>query len=133
MNVKQVENLLWAAIDEAEKMDIKITAAFVDKGGHLRALLRMDDACWGDIDFATNKAYTAAAWQANSGDFYEDSQPGGDCYGMHFSNGMRVTTFAGGMPVYYEGKLIGAVGISGGSSSQDQRCLNAVGEMLKTL
>lgn len=126
MKLGQIEKLLYAAIEEAEEMDIKITAVFLDEGGHLRALLRMDEACWGDIDFAINKAYTAAAWRADSSSFYEDSKPDGDFFGMHFSNGLQVTTFPGGMPVYYKGKLAGSVGVSGGSPEQDQRCLDAV-------
>lgn len=130
MQLKQIENLLWVALDEAEKMGIKITAAFMDEGGHLRALLRMDDACWGDIDFAINKAYTAAAWRAASGDLYEDSKPSGDFFGMHFSNGLRVTTFPGGMPIYYHDRLIGSIGVSGGTPEQDQRCLDAVNAAL---
>lgn len=126
MKLKEIETLLHAAIREAESMDIKITAVFLDEGGHQRALLRMDGACWGDIDFALNKAYTAAAWRADSGSFYEDSKPDGDFFGMHFSNGMRVTTFPGGMPITYGGRFIGSVGVSGGSPAQDKQCLEAV-------
>lgn len=131
MELKQVEELLWVAIRKAEQIDIKITIAFVDEGGHLIALLRMDGACWGDIDFAVNKAYTAAAWRQDSGFFYEDSQPGGNSYGMHFSNGMRVATFVGGMPIYQDGKMIGAVGVSGGTPEQDQLCLDSVKQALE--
>lgn len=126
MKLKEIETLLHAAIHEAEGIDIKITAVFLDEGGHLRALLRMDDACWGDIDFAINKAYTAAAWRADSGSFYEDSKPDGDFFGMHFSNGLRVTTFPGGMPINCKGRFVGSIGVSGGSPPQDQQCLDAV-------
>lgn len=131
MKLEKVEWLLKAAISKAESMDVKITAAFVDSGGHLRALLRMDDACFGDIDFAINKAYTAAAWQADSGDFYQDSLPTGDFFGMHFSNHQKVTTFTGGMPVFENNELIGAIGVSGGTSQQDSMCLDEIKKLLK--
>lgn len=131
MKLEQIEKLLKAAINKAESMDVKITAAFVDSGGHLRALLRMDDACFGDIDFAINKAYTAAAWQTDSGDFYQDSLPTGDFFGMHFSNHQKVTTFTGGMPIFEEDEMVGAIGVSGGTSEQDQMCLDAIKQVLK--
>lgn len=131
MKLEKIEMLLKAAIKKADSMCVKITAAFVDSGGHLKALLRMDDACFGDIDFAINKAYTAAAWQTDSGDFYQDSLPTGDFFGMHFSNNQKVTTFTGGMPVFENDELIGAIGVSGGTSEQDQMCLDAIKEILK--
>lgn len=131
MKLNKIEKLLKAAITKAESMDVKVTAAFVDRGGHLRALLRMDDACFGDIDFAVNKAYTAAAWQADSGDFYQDSLPTGEFFGMHFSNHHKVTTFTGGMPIFEDNELVGAIGVSGGTSEQDQMCLDAVKQVLK--
>ena len=130
MKVKKIEELLWVAIEEAERQGSLITAAFVDEGGHLRALVRMDDACWGDVDFAINKAHTSAAWLTDSGDFYEDAKPSGDFFGMHFSNNLKVTTFTGGMPIYEDGKIIGAIGVSGGTPAQDQACLDAVKKAL---
>ncbi len=130
LTLEQAVSLLKAALGRAGELGALSTAAFVDPGGHLRALLRMDGACWGDIDLAINKAYTAAAWRCDSGDFYADAQPGGAYFGMHFSNGQRVTTFIGGAPLYRGETLLGAVGISGGTSAQDQLCLDALREAL---
>ena len=131
MDIKKVEELLWIALKKAEELGVCSTAAFVDEGGHLRALIRMDGGYFGDIDFAMNKAYTAAAWRCETKDFYEDSLPTGELFGMHISNGGKVVTFAGGMPVFEDGKLIGALGISGGTVEEDQLCLEEVKKALK--
>lgn len=131
MTLEYIEKLLKVAIAEAEAMDVKITAVFVDAGGHLKALLRMDNACFGDVDIAINKAYTAAAWQAESGDFYEESLPSGNFFGMHCSNHNKVMTFVGGMPVYENEEFVGAIGVSGGTKEQDQMCLDAIKKTLK--
>lgn len=133
MNLNEVEKLLKVAIKKAETMDVKITTVFVDPGGHLKMLIRMDGACFGDVDIAIGKAYTAAAWQANSGDFYEDCLPSGDFFGMHFTNYQKVITFTGGMPVYERNELIGAIGVSGGTKEQDQEILNEVILMLSQI
>lgn len=130
MKLEKIERLLKAAVNKAEQMDIKITTAFVDEGGHLKALIRMDEACFGDIDFAINKAYTAAAWQTDSGNFYQDSLPTGDFFGIHFSNHQKVATFTGGMPIFESGELAGAVGVSGGTREQDQMCLDEIKKIL---
>lgn len=130
MKLDAIKALLNIAIDTAERMGINITAVFLDNGGHIRALLRMDDACFGDVDIAINKAYTAVAWQADSGDLYNDSLPSGDYFGMHFSNNHKVATFVGGMPVYENGALVGAIGVSGGTKEEDQACLNKIKETL---
>ena len=130
MKLDEIKKLLNAAIDTADSMGVKITAVFLDSGGHMRALLRMDGACFGDIDIAINKAYTAAAWQIDSGDLYEDALPSGDFFGMHFSNHQKVATFIGGMPVYQNGVFVGSIGVSGGTKEQDQMCLNKIKELL---
>lgn len=130
MKLDEIIKLLNIAIDTADDIGVKITAVFLDSGGHMRALLRMDGACFGDIDIAINKAYTAAAWQTDSGDLYRDSLPSGDFFGMHFSNHQKVATFIGGMPVYEKGVFVGSIGISGGTKEEDQMCLNKIKEEL---
>lgn len=130
MKLEAIKELLNIAIDTADSMGINITAVFLDSGGHIRALLRMDDACFGDVDIAINKAYTAAAWQTDSGDLYSDSLPSGDYFGMHFSNNHKVATFVGGMPVHENGIFVGAIGVSGGTKEEDQVCLNKIKEKL---
>lgn len=133
MDINTVEKLLWIALDKAKELGVCSTAAFVDEGGHLRALIRMDGGYFGDIDFAINKAYTSAAWKCETKDFYEDALPSGKLFGMHISNGGKVVTFAGGMPIFDGDQFVGALGISGGTVEEDQLCLEEVKKALKDM
>jgi uncharacterized protein GlcG (DUF336 family) len=54
-----------------------------------------------------------------------DSQSGGPLFGIHASNGGRVMIFAGGIPLRRDGKIVGAIGVSGGDSDQDQTVAEA--------
>ena len=98
--------------------------AVADEGGNLVAHVRMDAAWIGSIDISINKAFTARAFDISTKDLATQSQSGGQFFGIHVSNGGRVMIFAGGVPLKRGGKVVGAVGVSGGSGEQD----NAVAE-----
>lgn len=92
----------------------------VDAGGNLLGLLRSDGAPFGVTDVAINKAYTSVAFQCSTADLYNDSQPGGEIFGLETSGGSRpFVTFGGGVPLVVDGVCIGAVGVSGGPVSAD--------------
>jgi uncharacterized protein GlcG (DUF336 family) len=99
--------------------------AVADGGGNLVAHVRMDGAWLGSIDIAINKAFTARAFDISTRDLAKYSQPGGQFYGIHASNHGRVMIFAGGVPVKRAGKVVGAVGVSGGTGEQDQAVAEA--------
>lgn len=85
----------------------------------------MDNAFPGSIDISLKKARTAVLFNGlSSGDLYDGSQPGQALYGIEETNGGLVV-FGGGFPVYYDGKLIGGVGVSGGSVAQDVKVATA--------
>ena len=58
-------------------------------------------------------------------DLAAQSQPGAQFYGIHASNGGRIMIFAGGIPLRRGGKVVGAIGVSGGSGEQDQAVAEA--------
>lgn len=109
------------AVDVGQPMNI----AVADSGGHLVAHVRMDGAWLGSIDISINKAFTARAFDIATKDLATQSQPGGQFYGIHVSNGGRVMIFAGGIPLKRAGKVEGAIGVSGGSGEQDQAVAEA--------
>lgn len=109
------------AVDVGQPMNI----AVADSGGHLVAHVRMDGAWLGSIDISINKAFTARAFDIATKDLATQSQPGGQFYGIHVSNGGRVMIFAGGIPLKRAGKVAGAIGVSGGSGEQDQAVAEA--------
>jgi uncharacterized protein GlcG (DUF336 family) len=85
----------------------------------------MDGAWMGSIDISINKAWTSRAFDISTRDLTAVSQPGEDFYGIHVSNKGRVMIFAGGIPLRRDGKVVGAVGVSGGSGEQDQTVAEA--------
>jgi uncharacterized protein GlcG (DUF336 family) len=97
----------------------------VDAGGNLVAHVRMDGAWIGSIDISINKAWTARAFDLATQDLAANSQSGDQFFGIHASNHGRVMIFAGGIPLKQDGKVVGAVGVSGGMGAQDQAVAEA--------
>jgi uncharacterized protein GlcG (DUF336 family) len=85
----------------------------------------MDGAWLGSIDIASNKAFTAKAFDISTRDLGKNSQPGDQFFGIHVSNHGRVMIFAGGIPLKENSQVVGAVGVSGGSGEQDQAVAEA--------
>ncbi len=80
----------------------------------------MDNAWRGSIDIAINKAFTSRAFDITTKDLGDNSQSGHQFFGIHASNHGRIMIFAGGIPLKKDGKVVGAIGISGGSGEQDR-------------
>lgn len=116
-------------IDAAEKKATEIgqpmNIAVVDGGGNLVAHVRMDNAWLGSVDISIKKAWTSRAFDIATKDLAEHAKPGGQFYGIHESNAGKVMIFAGGIPLKKDGKVVGAVGVSGGSGEQDQAVAEA--------
>lgn len=92
----------------------------VDAGGNLVVHARMDGAWIGSVDIAINKAFTSRAFDLSTKDLGANAQPGEQFFGIQMSNHGRVMTFAGGVPLQSEDRVMGAVGVSGGSGDLDQ-------------
>ena len=85
----------------------------------------MDEAWFGSIDISINKAFTSRAFDISTKDLAKYSQSGGEFFGIHASNDGRVMIFAGGIPLRRAGKVVGAIGVSGGSGEQDHAVADA--------
>jgi uncharacterized protein GlcG (DUF336 family) len=108
-----------AAIEHAEKIGVPMNIAVVDEGANLVAFTRMDGGWLGSIDIAQDKAFTARAFDMTTRELAALSQPGGPLFGIDASNDGRVVIFAGGIPLKADGRVVGAVGVSGGRPDQD--------------
>ena len=117
-------SLLARVREEAEARDLALAAAVVDPAGHVLASQRMDGTALGAMQLAVGKAYTAAAWATPSGEFSRSTQPGGDDWGWN-STDPRIVVYAGGVPLHAEGELVGGVGASGGTATEDAECVLA--------
>ena len=116
---------LAAAQAEARAMRVALSVAIVDSGGQLVAFERMDAADLVTITLARDKAWTALANGMSTGDLAPLVQPGAEFYGYDSIDGGRMIVFAGGLPLRDGNVLVGAVGVSGGSSAEDQRAVEA--------
>jgi uncharacterized protein GlcG (DUF336 family) len=110
---------------KAREIGQPMNIAVVDAGGNLVSHVRMDGAWIGSIDISINKAFTARAFDTETAQLAANSQPGQQFFGIHASNHGRVMIFAGGIPLRRDGSVIGAIGVSGGSGSQDQTVATA--------
>ncbi|HEY6067151.1 MAG TPA: heme-binding protein [Gaiellaceae bacterium] len=109
---------------EAGSQGLALAVAVVDPAGQVVASQRMDGAALGAMALAVGKAYTAVLWGVRSGDFMASTHPGGDDWGFNTTD-ERIVVYAGGVPLYAEGRLIGAAGASGGTAEQDEACVTA--------
>jgi glc operon protein GlcG len=117
-------SLLARVREEAEARDLSLAAAVVDGSGHVLASQRMDGAALGATQLAVGKAYTAVSWATPSGEFARSTQPGGDDWGWNTTDS-RIVVYAGGIPLLVDGELVGAIGASGGTATEDEECVVA--------
>jgi uncharacterized protein GlcG (DUF336 family) len=120
ITLEQAHVVMDAARRKADELGVPMNIAVVDAGSNLTAFARQDGAWLGSIAIAQDKAFTARAFDAATGDLYEQTQPGGSLYGIGVSNDGRVITFPGGIPLRSGDEIVGAVGVSGGTTDQDQ-------------
>jgi uncharacterized protein GlcG (DUF336 family) len=125
ITLKDARKIIAAAEGKAAEVGQPMNIAVADAGGNLIAHVRMDGAWLGSIDISIKKAYTSRAFDISTKDLAEYSQSGGQFFGIHASNDGRIMIFAGGIPLKRDGKVIGAIGVSGGSGEQDHAVAEA--------
>jgi uncharacterized protein GlcG (DUF336 family) len=119
IQLADARRIIAAAQKKAEELKQPMNVAVVDEGGNLIAFERMANAWLGSIDIAQKKAWTSRAFDITTKDLGANSQSGDQFFGIHASNDGKVMIFAGGIPIKKDGKVIGAIGVSGGSGVQD--------------
>ncbi|NEN87872.1 MAG: heme-binding protein [Okeania sp. SIO3H1] len=125
VTLEDARRVISAAEKKALEIGQPMNIAVVDGGGNLVAHVRMDGAWIGSIDISIKKAYTSRAFNLATKDLAEQSQSGGQFFGIHASNNGQIMIFAGGIPLYSEGQVVGAIGVSGGSGEQDHAVAEA--------
>lgn len=111
--------MITAAEKKANEIGQPMNIAVADEGGNIVAHVRKDNASIGSIDISMKKAYTSRAFEIETKELAKHSQSGGQFFGIHASNNEKIMIFAGGVPLKREGKVVGAIGVSGGSGDQD--------------
>lgn len=105
---------------KAEEMGVKAVIAVANAFSNPVSVQCMDGAYIASYDIAFNKAYTAVALKMSTTKLSELAAPGGSLYGIQYTNQGKIVIFGGGVPLYdNNGLLVGGLGVSGGSESED--------------
>lgn len=113
-----------AAVEHADQLGIKVNVAVTDPAGVLMAFLRMPGAFLHSVDIAIDKAYTAAGFGFPTAQWRE-ILAGDEALRIGMPLRPRLVVFGGGLPIREGEALIGGIGVSGGSSEQDEACARA--------
>jgi uncharacterized protein GlcG (DUF336 family) len=125
ISLEDAKKIIAAAEKKASTIGQPMNIAVVDVGGNLVAHVRMDGAWIGSVNISINKAYTSRAFDISTKELADHSQPGREFYGIQNSNDGHIMIFAGGIPLKKNNKVVGAIGVSGGSGEQDQSVAEA--------
>ena len=113
-------SLAQAVREKASEIGVKAVVAIADKGANPVLVQCMDDSYIASYDIALNKAYTSVALKMPTWKLSELAKPGNSLYGIQHTNGGKIVIFGGGEPLCNRnGDIIGALGVSGGSESED--------------
>lgn len=117
ITLEQARTVIAAATAAADPKGWRLAIAVVDSGGHLVLLERMDGTQFGSIEIARQKAWTAVAFRRPSKAFEDMVAAGGA--GVRLLRLEGATPIEGGIPLLRDGRIIGAIGVSGATSEQD--------------
>jgi glc operon protein GlcG len=123
ITIENAKKAAAPAVEEARKNSWTMVVAVVDTGGHLVYLERMDGAPSGSVGVATAKARSAAIFKRATKVFQDTLAAGGD--GLRVLKLENAIPVEGGIPLLMDGKIVGAIGLSGGTSAQDGQCAQA--------
>ncbi|WP_030973798.1 MULTISPECIES: GlcG/HbpS family heme-binding protein [unclassified Streptomyces] len=130
LSVQDAEALVATARTAAEAAGVAAAVSVLDAGGHLLAFRRDDRAVLIAGETSTRKAYTALQLGAPTADLVDAVQPGGLFHTLPTALDRPLLFIAGGVPVFRDGRLIGAVGVGGGAPEQDHGFATAAVEAL---
>jgi len=137
MNLELAKRILRSAVSKAEEKGRSCSIAIVDDNGWLVALHRMDGAPIPTSEIARDKAWTAAAFRLPSSEVPRFGDPRIPGYGLNVQNwNERLSTIPGGMPIWDEGHLIGAIGVCSENPDEDvtlcQKVIEEMGSRLRS-
>ena len=117
ITLEQARKVMAAAEAEARKSNLNLSIAIVDTGGHMVLMQRMDGAFFASAEVARDKAWSAAAYRRPGKAFQDRLATGGAEVRILRLRGAN--PIEGGDPILADGKVVGAIGVSGGSGEQD--------------
>ena len=131
LSLEKARKIIRAGQKKAKEMNLAAVFAVVNSEGNLIIEERMDNAILVSVEVAYKKAYTAAALKLNTADLTPLVQPGAMFYGLQ--SDPKYIVFGGGMLLKVDGKIVGAVGVSGGSAQEDMEIAKACVDAFETI
>jgi uncharacterized protein GlcG (DUF336 family) len=119
LDIEDANRLIAGARAKAIEIGVPMCVAITDESGNLIAFERMNGGKITSINLAIDKSFTAVGIQKGTDALGEVNQPGMPAHGISSTLGGRMVTVAGGLPVTFEGQVVGGVGVSSGSPAQD--------------
>ena len=129
VSLENAKKVAAPALAEAEKNHWNMAVAIVDTSGNLVYYEKMDNTQIGSANVAIEKARTAALFKRPTKAFQDVLASGGD--GLRTLSLKGVTAIEGGIPLVMDGKIVGAIGVSGATSAQDAQCAKVGADVLK--
>ena len=119
---------------KASEIGVNAVVAVTNSGANPVTVQCMNNSYIASYDIALNKAFTVVSLKMSTSTLKPLAQPGESLYGIQFTNNGRIVIFGGGVPLYNkEGKIIGGLGVSGGSEEQDTALADFGGEIFTAL
>ncbi|GCF95239.1 ATP--cobalamin adenosyltransferase [Enterococcus florum] len=123
-----------SCVRKAKELGIAVTIAVVDQSGNLVGSYRMKDSLLVSIDLSKKKAYTAVAMKSPTHALSTIVAPEGDLYQLETITDGKIVTFGGGLPIFdQQDRVIGGIGVSGGSVTEDQLIAQAGLDRMKEI
>ena len=119
MTLALAKSLIEKVEQKANEIGLAVVIAVSDQAGRVKAVHCMDDAFIASYDIAVNKTFTSASLKMSTAELAKLAQPGEGLYGIQHTNEGKIVIFGGGEPLEVDGKIIGAIGVSGGTAEQD--------------
>jgi len=123
ISVEDAKKAAGAAIAEARKNNWNMAISVVDPAGNLVYFERMDAVQYASIAISQDKARSAATFKRPTKSMYDELEKGGA--GLRFLSLRGAVASEGGELIVKDGRIVGAIGLSGGSGAQDGQCARA--------
>ncbi len=119
MSLELAKTLAERVEERAAMMGVKTVVVIMNSGANPVLVHCMDDSFIASYDVAFNKAYTVVGLKLSTIELKKLAQPGGPLYGIQNTNDGRIVIFGGGEPLMIGGRIVGGLGVSGGTEDED--------------
>lgn len=126
------DKLCAAAREKSRQAGVDISFAVCDENGLPRVYRRFGDALVLSITLVPGKAYTAAVTQCRTKDVAQCAVEGGSLFAVQ-SNDPKITLVAGGYPLFHDGRIVGGIGVGGGTEARDCEIAESVVSVFEEL